>query len=54
MYGGTGEMLFDVNTLQASQVEAVEYYAGAAQTPARYAGLGAHRGVMVIWTRRQR
>lgn len=53
VYGGLeGGMLFDVNTLQVSQVEAIEYYAGSAQTPARYGGLGAHCGVLVIWTRR--
>ncbi|MES2523533.1 MAG: carboxypeptidase regulatory-like domain-containing protein [Gemmatimonadota bacterium] len=53
VYGGSGgEPLFDANSITADRVEAIEYYAGAAQTPARYAGLGASCGVVVIYTRR--
>lgn len=43
---------FDVNTIVISQVEAIEYYSGPAQTPAKYNRLGGHCGVLVIWTRR--
>ena len=44
--------LFNVNSLQPSQIEAIEVYASASQVPAQYnrtssAGCGA----MVIWTR---
>lgn len=50
--GRQGEPLFDVNSLAPSKVEAVEYYASAVQTPARYGGPDAVCGVLVIWTRR--
>ena len=53
MYRGSlEEPLFDLNTIPIDQVEAVEYFAGAAQVPARYGGLGAGCGVMVIWMRK--
>jgi hypothetical protein len=53
MYGGQDkEPLFNANSLSADGIEAIEYYAGAAQTPARYAGAGANCGVVVIYTRR--
>jgi hypothetical protein len=44
--------LFDVNSLQPDQIEAVEYYAGPSQTPMEYSTLNAVCGVLVIWTRR--
>lgn len=47
-----GEPLFDVNTVRADQIEAIEYYANPAQTPARYSGLNSGCGVLVLWTRR--
>lgn len=43
---------FDVNTIHPDQIEAIEYYAGAAQTPAKYMRLGISCGVLVIHTRR--
>jgi len=47
-----GEPLFDVNQLSVSDLEAVEYYAGPAETPIEYSGADAHCGVLVLWTRR--
>jgi hypothetical protein len=43
---------FDINTIAPDRVEAVEFYAGPAQTPLRYARMGSACGVVVIWTRR--
>lgn len=43
---------FDINTIVISQIEAIEYYSGPAQTPAKYNRLGAHCGTLVLWTRR--
>jgi hypothetical protein len=44
---------FDVNSIPSSEIEAIEYYAGAAETPAKYTKLGTSCGVLVIHTRRQ-
>jgi hypothetical protein len=44
--------LFDVNSIPPSSIEAVEYYAGAAQIPSKYMGLNTQCGVLVIHTRR--
>jgi hypothetical protein len=46
------EPLFDVSRFLAAQVEAVEYYASAAETPLRYQRNDPQCGVLVIWTRR--
>ena len=55
MYGGSaGEQLYDTSLLQVKDIEAIEYYAGSAQAPAQYGGIGASCGVMVIWMRKQR
>ena len=43
---------FDVNSIAPDQIEAVEWYASAAQTPSRYAKLNSSCGVLVIHTRR--
>jgi len=43
---------FDVNTVVPERIEAIEFYAGAAQTPLEYSRLGSNCGVLVIWTRR--
>ena len=43
---------FDVNSVPVNQIEAVEWYASPAQTPARYTRLGSPCGVLVIHTRR--
>jgi hypothetical protein len=44
--------LFDINSLPPGSIEAIEFYSGAAQIPARYMGLNTQCGVMVIHTRR--
>ena len=44
--------LFDVNSIPPSAIEAVEFYAGAAQIPSKYMGLNTNCGVLVIHTRR--
>ncbi|HWH49981.1 MAG TPA: carboxypeptidase regulatory-like domain-containing protein [Gemmatimonadaceae bacterium] len=54
-YGGTQVgvgHLFDVNSISPGQIEAIEYYAGPAETPPEYSGLNSTCGVLVIWTRR--
>lgn len=51
--GRRTEPLFNVNTLRPSDLEAIEFYAGPAQTPGEYAALDATCGVVVIWTRRK-
>lgn len=43
---------FDVNAIAPSQVEALEFYSGPAQTPAKYSGLNSACGVFVIHGRR--
>lgn len=43
---------FDVSTIPAHQIEAIEFYAGPAETPATYARMGSSCGVLVLWTRR--
>jgi len=43
---------FDVNSIRADEVEAVEWYASPAQTPARYSGLNSSCGVLVVHRRR--
>lgn len=43
---------FDLNSIVTDQIEAVEWYASPAQTPARYAKLNSPCGVLVIHTRR--
>ena len=54
VYGGrSGERLFNLGTISAADIEAMEYYSGPAQTPARYTRLNAVCGVLVIWTRRR-
>lgn len=53
MYAGfKGEQAPDINSIHTTQIEAIEFYAGAAQTPARYSRLNSHCGVLVIHTRR--
>lgn len=53
MYTGkAGQSLFNLKQLSPDRIEAIEYYASAAQTPARYNILNSTCGVLVIWTRR--
>ena len=44
--------LFDLNTVAAEQIEAIEYYSGPASTPLMYSRLNTECGVLVIHTRR--
>lgn len=46
------EPLFDINSIPPEAVEAIEFYSGPAQTPAKYATLNSECGVLVIHTRR--
>lgn len=41
----------DFNTMRATEIEAVEYFAGAATIPQRYNMTGNSCGVLVLWTR---
>jgi len=43
---------FDLNIIQAMEIEAVEWYATSAETPAKYNSRTSSCGVMVIHTRR--
>jgi hypothetical protein len=43
---------FDINSIPSDRIEAIEYYAGASQTPAKYLKLNTDCGVVVIHTRR--
>lgn len=43
---------FDLNSIAPEQLEALEWYASASQTPAQYSSLNSPCGVMVLWTRR--
>lgn len=52
MYGRASDMAFNINSIPVDQIEAIEYYSGPAQTPARYSALNSNCGVVVIWTRR--
>jgi len=46
------EPLFDINSIPVSEIEAIEYYATAAQTPMKYSVLNSQCGVVVIHTLR--
>lgn len=53
MYAGKkDETPFDINTIPAEQVEAVEFYSSPAQTPPKYMTRNSACGVLVIHTRR--
>jgi hypothetical protein len=43
--------LFNLNSMGAQELEAVEVYTGASQIPAQYNKTGGGCGVMLIWTR---
>ena len=49
--GKVGEPLSNVGALAPGDIEALEYYASPAQTPAMYRNLDSVCGVVVIWTR---
>ncbi len=42
----------DLDQFDSARLEAVEFYAGPASTPAEFAGVGAQCGTLVLWTRR--
>ena len=44
----------DINRFLPSELEAVEYYASAAQTPVKYSNLNTRCGVLVLHTRRSK
>jgi hypothetical protein len=50
--GNVVEPLFDINSIPVAQIEAIEYYASAAQTPMKYSVLNSQCGVVVIHTLR--
>ncbi len=46
------EPLFDINSVPVAEIEAIEYYASAAETPLKYSVLNSQCGVVVIHTLR--
>ncbi|HEU4993576.1 MAG TPA: carboxypeptidase-like regulatory domain-containing protein [Gemmatimonadaceae bacterium] len=55
VYGGRkDEPLFDINQLIVQDIAGIEYYAGAAQLPARFQRTGATCGALLVWTRAER
>ena len=44
------EPLFDVNSIAVAEIEAIEYYATAAQAPVKYGTLNSQCGVLVLHT----
>jgi Carboxypeptidase regulatory-like domain len=46
------ESLFDINSIPVAEIEAIEYYASAAETPTKYSTLNSQCGVLVIHTLR--
>lgn len=55
LMNGVGEPTqpFDLTTVVPESVESIEWYAGASQTPLKYARMASNCGVLVIWTRRK-
>ena len=49
--GGTGQMLWDINSIGPASLEAVEYYASAT-VPIRYSRPNQDCGALLLWTRR--
>jgi hypothetical protein len=50
---GRGDPYFNLNLMRPEDIEAIEFYAGPAELPARYNQLNAACGVLVIHTRRR-
>jgi hypothetical protein len=50
--GHEGDMVPDLAAMRPDEIEAIELYASAAQTPSQYSGLNSSCGVIVIHTRR--
>ena len=51
-YGNNWEPLFDINSIPVAEIEAIEYYASAAETPTKYSVLNSQCGIVVIHTLR--
>jgi hypothetical protein len=49
---GRLEPLFNLNSINPAQIEAIEFYASPAETPLKYSAMESQCGVLVIWTRR--
>ena len=45
------QTMFDVNTINAIEIAAIEVYRSVSQIPLRWGGMDATCGVMVIWTK---
>jgi hypothetical protein len=41
---------YDVNQILPDDIQAIEFYAGAAETPFEYSRMGSSCGVLVVWT----
>ncbi|MEP6619976.1 MAG: carboxypeptidase regulatory-like domain-containing protein [bacterium] len=52
VFGAQSDPLFDLASIPQDHIEAIEYFAGPSQTPARYSSLDATCGVVVVWTKR--
>ena len=48
---GSGDVRFDVNSIDPAHVSAIEFYSGAAQMPAQYNRTGSACGALLIWTK---
>jgi hypothetical protein len=46
-----GTALFNLNSIEANQIEAIEVYTGVGQIPAQYNKTSGGCGVLLIWTR---
>ena len=46
-----GESLFNINSIPASTIQGIEFYASRDETPIQYATYRAECGTMLIWTR---
>jgi len=42
---------FDLKQIPPERIDKMEFYAGAAETPAQYSRMGSNCGVLVVWTR---
>lgn len=51
--GNPGEQPLNLNDFTPKSLEAVEYFAGASQMPAKYNRTGSVCGVLLLWTRRR-
>jgi len=53
--GGTQDVVIgtiDINTIATEQLDALEYYRSAAETPPKYSGSATQCGILVLWTKR--